>query len=112
MWLGPMRWGQARPGVSWQRTNVRKIGFRLLLVGLFVTSACSTSTAQVHKTATVGGTATPDDPGPQTTNSSLLYPRHYQGQRVLTKTDLINQIIAKMSIDQEVGQLIIAQFND
>ncbi len=111
MWLGPMRWGQAHPRGSWQRANVRKIGFLLLFVGLFVTSACSTSTAQTHVTPTASATAT-QDPGPQTTNSSLLYPRHYQGQRVLTKTDLVNQIIAKMSIDEEVGQLIIAQFND
>jgi beta-N-acetylhexosaminidase len=110
MRLRPMRW--TRSLASRQSKVVRQIGFLLLLVGLFITSACSASTAQVQKTPTPSATATPQDAGPQTTNSSLLYPRHYQGKRVLTLTDTVNQMIAKMSIDEEVGQLIIAQFND
>jgi beta-N-acetylhexosaminidase len=112
MRLGSMRWGRALLRAARYRTALRQIGFLLLLVGLFVMSGCSASSAQVHATPSPKATATPRDPGPQTTDSSLLYPRHYQGKRVLTLTDFLNQMISHMSLDEEVGQLLIAQFND
>lgn len=80
----------------------------LLLAAIFAMSACATSSAPPPTEQAALGTL--DHHGPTTTDSTLLFPRHYDRQRVQTIDEYADEIISRMSLDEELGQLFIAEF--
>lgn len=78
-----------------------------LLAAVFVMNACGANPAAV-RTEPAALTQT-DQRGPTSTNSTLLYPRHYDRQRVQTLAEYVDQMIGKMSLDEELGQLFVAE---
>lgn len=79
-----------------------------LLLAIFAMSACGSNSdaLRIEKAAL----SKPDHRGPITTKSTLLIPRHYDRQRVQTIAEYADQMISKMSLDEELGQLFIAEF--
>lgn len=80
----------------------------LLLISIFAMNACGSSVTVVRPDPIVF--TQPDHIGPNSTKSTLLYPRHYGRQRVQTMAEYLDQIIRKMPLDDELGQLFIAEF--
>ncbi len=78
-----------------------------LLVAVFVMNACGANPAVVRTEP--AATMQPDQRGPTSTNSTLLYPRHYDRQRVQTLAEYVDQMIGKMSLSEELGQLFVAE---
>lgn len=79
-----------------------------LLVAIFAMSACGSNSGALR--IEQAALANPDHRGPTTTNSTLLIPRHYDRQRVQTIAEYADQLISKMSLDEELGQLFVAEF--
>ncbi len=75
---------------------------------IFVMNACGSNAgiAQTEKAVL----AQADHRGPDSTNSTLLIPRHYDRQRVQTIAEYADQIISKMTLDEELGQLFVAEY--
>lgn len=80
----------------------------LLLTTLFVMSGCGNDSTRLS--AEPAGLASLDQHGPSSTQSTLLFPRHFGRQRVQTIAEYADQIIGRMSLDEELGQLFIAEF--
>lgn len=105
-----------RLGADILQTNeprLRRRGFHalasaLLLMTIFVMNGCGSSPAVLRSEPALF--SQPDHRGPITTNSTLLFPRHYERQRVQTIAEYVDQIIRKMSLNEELGQLFIAEF--
>lgn len=80
----------------------------LMVVAIFVMSGCGTTSATARSEAAVLAQA--DQRGPTSTRSTLLYPRHYDRQRVQTLSEYVDQMISRMSVNDEIGQLFVAEF--
>lgn len=80
----------------------------LLLVALIVMNACASSSADQNRSPALHGA--PDQFGPKSTNSTLLFPRHYDRQRLQTDSEYVDTLVGKMSLDEEFGQLFIAEY--
>lgn len=103
--------GEASRGASRHRQGRRVfsgVAAILALTAIFMMNACGASATVLRPEST--GLMQPDHFGPTTTKSTLLYPRHYDRQRVQTLAEYVDQLIGKMSLDEELGQLFIAEF--
>lgn len=80
----------------------------LLLAAVFMMNGCGSNPAVIGSEQ--AGLAQLDHRGPVSTNSTLLFPRHYDRQRVQTIAEYTDQMISKMTLDEELGQLFIAEF--
>ena len=101
---GVHRANQARP---WRR-YLPIAASLFLLAAIFATSACGTNPSLVRTDS--AALVKVDQRGPSSTKSTLLFPRHYDRMRVQTFAEYVDQLIGKMSLDEELGQLFIAEF--
>lgn len=90
------------------RGSMRGVVAILMVVAIFVMSGCGTTSATARSEAAVLAQA--DQRGPTSTKSTLLYPRHYDRQRVQTLSEYVDQMISRMSVNDEIGQLFVAEF--
>ena len=105
-------WGKGVGSHQASQSRYRQRAMQLLasfclLASLVVMNACGSNSAVVRTDPAVVGK--PDHRGPSSTKSTLLYPRHYDRQRVQTFAEYVDQMIGKMSLDEELGQLFIAE---
>ena len=99
--------GSAATGRSrTKRGSWRLAAAMLLLAALFLMNACATNPAVLRAEPAVLAQA--DQRGPTSTKSTLLYPRHYDRQRVQTLSEYVDQMISRMSVKDELGQLVVA----
>ena len=80
----------------------------LMLAAIFLMNACGSNPAVLHSEPVSLGQ--PDQRGPTSTKSTLLYPRHYGRQRVQTLSEYVDQMISRMALNDEIGQLFVAEF--
>src|SRR5690348_10697924 len=91
------------------RTRIIRLAASLFLLAvIFVMNACG-SNAGLGPTEKAA-LSQADQRGPTSTNSTLLIPRHYDRQRVQTIAEYADQMISKMSLDEELGQLFVAEY--
>ncbi len=91
-----------------RRGSWRLAAAMLLLTAIFLMNACATNPAVLRAEPAVLAQA--DQRGPTSTKSTLLYPRHYGRQRVQTLSEYVDQMISRMSVNDELGQLFVAEF--
>ncbi|HEU5347425.1 MAG TPA: glycoside hydrolase family 3 N-terminal domain-containing protein, partial [Ktedonobacterales bacterium] len=79
-----------------------------LLAAMLIMNACGTNSSLLRPDP--AALIEVDHRGPTSTNSTLLFPRHYDRARVQTVAEFVDQLVGAMSLDEELGQLFIAEF--
>lgn len=95
-------------GQRLRRRSIQGAAAMFMLVAIFLTNACGSNPAVLRAEPAVLAQA--DQRGPMSTKSTLLYPRHYGRQRVQTLSEYVDQMISHMSLNDELGQLFVAEF--